>query len=183
MTTTATRIRDAIATRLGTLPGYVGSVRKTPVPQLQPDKLPSLAVWTLTERLGPDGDANAGEPRFVSEITIGISDTRGFADPAVLDGSIDDAVDLIEATLLSDPSFVGFGGAPFFEAVSGVTRRRLYPQDGETYFVELRLEMTFVVRVGFDPVVPDDLVKVTITSEFPPVSGHAPRARIILPTS
>lgn len=184
MTTAATRLREAIITRLAELPGYNDEIRRTPNPQLQPDKLPSLSVYITGERLTPDGDDNAGPPAFESEITIAISDVRGFEHPTVLDGSVDAAVDLIEATLLTDMSFVGFGENAFFEAVTGITRRRMFPQNGETYFAELRLEMTFMLRVGFDPVITDDLEQVEITSTYSEVApGQHPRARVILPTS
>ncbi|MFB0491955.1 hypothetical protein ABIE45_004541 [Methylobacterium sp. OAE515] len=173
MTTDATKIRDAIVDRLATLPGYKTPPRKIPLPQQQPDKLPQISVFIMGERLAPDGDAGAGEPSFNSEVTIGISDMRGFATTDVLDGQNDAAVDAIEARLLSDPTFVRGvdlskdeddpARYPLFEAVTGITRRRIYPQDGETYFAELRLEMTFRVWVNFSPNVPDAFLDMAVT--------------------
>lgn len=173
MTTAAFEIREAIIERLSDLPGYKALPRRVPLPQLQPNDLPRLSVFIMGERLTPDGDAGAGEPSFVCEVTIGISDMRGFSTPMVLDGQNDAAVDAIEARLLTDPSFVrGVDPSkaeddparyPLFEAVTGITRRRIYPQDGEAYFAELRLEMTFRTWVNFPPNVPDAFLDMAVT--------------------
>ena len=190
MTTDATRLREEIIARLDTLPGYKKKARRTPLPQQQPSDLPQLSVFIMGERLTPDGDAGAGEPSFNAEITIGISDMRGFATPAVLDGQNDAAVDAIEERLLTDPTFTRKGDPSrdeddplreaLFEGVTGITRRRIYPQDGETYFAELRLEMTFRTWVTFPPNVTDDFLSVAISLKRP---GHpAPMSpTLILP--
>lgn len=170
MTTAATEIREAVIARLSDLPGYKKLPRRVPLPQQQPSDLPQLSVFIMGERLTPDGDANAAEPSFVTEITIGISDMRGFATTDVLDGQNDTAVDAIEERLLCDPSFTTKGPDALFEAVTGITRRRLYPQDGETYFAELRLEMTFRLRVDYPPNVPDAFLDMAVTLKRP---GHA----------
>lgn len=169
MSTAATRIRDAIFARLETLKADSDftTVRIMPVAMLQPEHLPALTVSLLSERMSAQGDDNAGEPRFDSDVTIGVSVVRGQATPPDLDALTDEDVDVIEQLLLRDPTFVRFGEDtsfasddprrdPFFEAVTGVTRRRSYPQSGETYFVEVRLEMTFRVTVDFPPLLPDD---------------------------
>lgn len=163
MTTLATRIRDAAYDRLSAIPGYAKK-RKTQVPQIQPEQLPSLSVYITGENLSPDGDGNVGEPRFEAETTIAISVVRGFAENGELMGDIDADVDAIEARLLSDPTFVGFGPGVLFEAITRISRRRLFPQQGETYFAELRLEMTFLTRVSYPPIVTDDLDRVRITT-------------------
>jgi len=183
MTTEATAIRDAIVDRLKTLPGYKKPPRKVPLPQQQPTDLPQLSVFIMGERLMPDGDPEEGDLRFVSEVTIGISDMRGFEKPDVLDGQNDAAVDAIEKRLLTDASFTIMGPDALFEAVTGITRRRNYPQDGETYFAELRLEMTFRKRLEFWPETPDDLRHLKITTRPAGASPEAPpiSSRIDLP--
>ncbi len=177
MTTAATRIRDAIVDRLTPVVSW-GKVRKTQLPQLQPTDLPALSVFIMGERLGPDGDTNAGEPRFESETTIGISVVRGFDETLVLDGLMDVEVDSLEATLLSDPTFVrsyhDSVDPPFFESVESITRRRLFPQTGETYFAELRLEMVFMVRVDFPPNLSATLDHVRMTSAPANSGEHTP---------
>ncbi|MGD9766855.1 MAG: hypothetical protein AB7U62_04355 [Pseudolabrys sp.] len=170
MSTEATRIRDAIIARVQTLAGYT-SFRKTPVAQLQPEQLPAMSVFILSEQMQPDGDANAGEPNFSSTVTIGISVIRGFEDPATLEGQVDADVDAIETLLLCDPTFVHFGPDPLFEAVTSINRRRLYPQAGETYLAELRLEIAFLARVSYPPRVTDILETVHVTTK-PALSGN-----------
>lgn len=56
---------------------------------------------------------------------------------------------------------------PLFEAVTGIVRRWVFPKDGETYFAELRLEITFESRSAFPPVVEDDLESIRVTTAFP----------------
>ena len=193
MTTDATALREAIIGRLATLPGYKKLPRRVPLPQQQPSDLPQLSVFIMGERLTPDGDAGAGEPSFISDVTIGISDMRGFATPAVLDGQNDAAVDAIESRLLTDPTFTRKGDRsrseddplryPLFEAVTGIVRKRVYPQDGEAYFAELRLEMTFRTWVTFPPVVCDAFESVAITLLE---RGHVlpgPGPTIVIPVS
>jgi hypothetical protein len=183
MTTTATAIREAIYSRLSTLPGYA-KVRRELTPQLQPSDLPCLSIAIVSEDMVEDGDANTGEPHFITNITIGISVARGFDNPVTLAGEIDSDVDAIETKLLTDPSFVPPSTSypppveaepALFEAVTRITRRREYPFDGEAYFCELRLEVTFETRIIFIPLTPDEFQKVRMTS-YP--IGH-PDAPII----
>jgi hypothetical protein len=171
MTTIATQLRDDIYQRLESLAGYEAR-RKTPVAQLQPNNLPCLSTFILGEQLQPDGDPNAGELKFVSTVTIGISVVRGFDDPATLSGDIDSDVDRIEDRLFTDPEFISFGPNALFESISSVNRRRLYPQNGETYFAELRLEIAFVTRVAFEPSIPDQFEDVNVTGK---VVGGSPQ--------
>ncbi|TCR60945.1 hypothetical protein [Bosea sp. BK604] len=169
MSTEATRIRDAIFTRLFALKASHGfkTVRRVPVAMLQPDVLPAISVALLSERMTPLGDDNSSALSFDSEVTIGVSVVRGGGVPTALDDQADADVDLIEKLLLCDPSFTRFGldpglddgnpdREPLFEAVTGISRRRTFPQDGEKYFVEVRLELSFRTSVDFAPLLPDD---------------------------
>ena len=164
MSSDATLIREAIISRLSTLPGYVGSIRRQPVPQIQPADLPQLSVVIKSERLSPDGDANAGDLRFIGDITITISDVRGFAKQPELDAAQDDALDAIETTLFNDGTFTKMGPEALFEAVTSISRTRNFPQQGEAYFAELRLEVTFEKRVEFPAIVTDALRHVVVTA-------------------
>ena len=154
MSTDALRIRDAITRRLSYLPGLaVTTIRNQPIPQLQTDELPGLLVVIMGETLTPDGDANTGEPHFEADITIGISIVEGYDTPERIDGDVDAMITSIETALLTDPTFVRRVDPskdpddperyPLFEAVTRIQRRRLFPQDGEMYLGELRVEITF----------------------------------------
>lgn len=156
-------LRDAILARIGGPTSGYKTVRKTLVPQLQPAGLPALTVVVMDGDATPDGDGNAGEPRFVEDDTIGISVARATNDPAVADGEIAAEVEAIKDRLFTDPTFVNFGAAALFESIPRIRRRWLFPTAGEAYFVELRLEITFRGRTSYPPVVPDDYTTLGVT--------------------
>ena len=175
MPSPSTQIRDAIVARLtgqDWLP--VKAIRRQPRPQLQPNNLPALLVILVDETESPEDEANIGPPRFISEVTVGISVVIGHQPPEQLDADLDDIVDRIRSHILTDPTFVRGvdpGKAvddperyPLFEAVSKVRRGRVLPQDGETYLAEGRLEITFLARTNYEPVIPDVLEHVVVTA-------------------
>ncbi|MCJ2053997.1 hypothetical protein [Methylobacterium sp. J-070] len=175
MPSSSTLIRDAIVERLTAqdwLP--IKSIRRQPRPQIQPENLPALLVILVDEIETPEDEANTGPPRFMSEVTIGISVVTGQNPPEQLDADLDDLVDRIRSHLLTDPTFVrGIDPSkdecdperyPLFEAVSKVRRGRLFPQDGETYFAEGRLEISFLFRTHYEPVIPDVLEHIVISA-------------------
>lgn len=178
MTTRSTQIRDAIASRLEAMvdgmnaPSFA-KVTRAQMPTLQPGDLPQAQCFVISEILTPDGDSNAGPPSFDADATIAVSIIRGFDDTDVLSGQIDADVDAVETALLTDPTFVRFGPSGLFQSVERIQRRRLFPKDGETYFAELRLEITFRYTVTFDPTVPDAFIEARITGKTPgPAAGH-----------
>jgi hypothetical protein len=214
VSTQGLRIRDAIFQRLDGWPGF-NSFELTPMGTAQPDKLPSLAVYLSGEVERADGDANVTEPKFINDVTIGLAFMRKAGDQTVLEGSLDSDVDGIKSALLTDPTFVHFGGAyqeppgedwaigipiywdkdlkratldpinnvllgvceyaigtntgvwrvgELFEGVTQITRRNYWPNNGETYFAEVRLEMTFQVRISYPPVIEDDYLGMRLTT-------------------
>ena len=171
MTTNATAIRDAAYTRAITAGTYV-TTRKIDMPTLNGTDCPALSVFMIRESMKPDGDANVAVPRFIATATIGISVIRGFDDPVVTDGEIDTDVDAILDSLLSDLTFVGIppAGLGLFEGVTRIDRRRLFAQQGETYFVETRLELDFEYHLYFAPPVPIALetISVALGGDFAP---------------
>ena len=165
MISASRRIRDEIFTRLEGMSRFK-ECRRVIVPQRQPDEMPSCAVYLVSELSRADGDPNAGAPEFMTETVVGISVLRGFDDPEFLDGSSDDDGDDIIELLLTDPTFVRFGRDALFEGVSQITCRRTFQaKDGETYFAELVLELTFEHRSVFEPVIKDDLKSIRITTK------------------
>jgi len=162
--TRATLIRDAIADRIEAK-GWFVSVQREQMPTLQPADLPLAQVYIMQESMTPDGDSNVGAPGFVAETVIGVSVLRGFDDPKTMAGRIDLDCDEIETALLTDPTFVSLDADALFESVERITRRRLFPKDGEAYFAEVRIEFTFLHRVVFEPVVDDDYAGATVTAK------------------
>lgn len=61
-----------------------------------------------------------------------------------------------------------------FEAVTQITRRNYWPNNGETYFAEVRLEMTFQVRVSYPPVVEDDYLGMRLVTHQRGAGSDAP---------
>lgn len=183
MTSRSTQIRDAIVDRLLAMVDVetrqpFTKVTKAQTPTLQPFDLPMAQCFVIAETLTPDGDSNAGEPNFVADATIAVSIIRGFEDPDVLDGRIDADIDAVEASLLTDPQFVRFGQGALFESVERIQRRRLFHKEGETYFAELRTEITFRYAIAFDPIIPDAFAEAHITGKTPgPAAGHVVIAR------
>lgn len=175
MTSSSTRIREAIIERLEDqewLP--VRTLRRQPMPQIQDTSLPALLVIVADETETPEDEANIGPPRFISETVIGISVVTSQDTPEQLDADLDDLIDRIRSHLLTDPTFVrGIDRSkgeddperyPLFEAVSRVKRGRFFPQNGSTYLAEGRLELTFLFRTNYEPVIPDMLEHVVITA-------------------
>ena len=191
MSTDAIRLRTAITERLEALPDLgVRSVQNQPLPQAQPDELPALLVVIIGETLTPDGDANHGPPRFEGETVIGISLVEGFETPERLDGDVDEKITLIETALLTDPTFTratdrtkSIGDPerePYFEAIARMERQRLFPADGETYFSELRLAITFLKRVSYEPLIPDDYARTVLTARLAGTDPDSPDVRLII---
>ena len=188
MPSEATQIREAIIERLtdqAWLP--VNGFRRQVRPQLQEEELPALLVVIADELESPEDEANQGQPRFMNEVTIGISYCVGFMPPEELDEQLDRATNGIRKRLLQDPTFVrGIDPSkelddpdryPLFEAVTKVRRGRLFSQEGASYFVEGRIEMTFVFSTSYDPDIDDVLEHVTFTAR---AAGASPQVRPVL---
>lgn len=210
VSTEAINIRNAVFERLIGWPGYKGFSR-SPLGTGQPDQLPGLAVYLSGESERADGDANAGEPKFVSDVTVAVALTRMAGDKEVLEGQLDDDATLMKRWLLCDPQFSGFGDtyeAPpgeawaagaliywdvenrratsdpdlgalmgvavrshalgvwrvdgLFESVTQITRRPVFFNQGDAYYAELRLELTFQVRTNYPPLLEDDYRKTVL---------------------
>ncbi|WP_024340987.1 hypothetical protein [Bradyrhizobium japonicum] len=167
MTTLATFIRDEAFRRLtvGTIAANWTSTAKLPIPTVQSDQLPRLAVYLVREIMNTDGDGNVSVPRFISDVTLGISVLDEAEKPSSLDGSLDTLIDLIEDTLLQDISFVSLkdaDGRAVIESFEQIQRSFNFPQLGESYYAEARLQMTVRYRCYFEPVATTPLAEVDV---------------------
>lgn len=168
MTTIATMIRDQAMIRLKKLTpdgGSWKSFRKIALPTIEPNQLPCLGVYILRESLNPDGDANVGPPRYIADVTIGISIIDEGNKSYALEGSIDSLVDQAEDTLLQDITFLGMTDAnnnPIIEAIPQITRTYNFFEKSETYMMECRLQMTIQYRCFFEPLAPNYLETIAI---------------------
>lgn len=156
-------LRDAIFDRIKN-PAVYKIQRKTPMPTLQSTQLPALGIFILGGQGQPDGDANVGNIRLINDDTLAISIVRGMEDPVALEGAMDGELEAFKVKLFTDRTFVTFGDGYFFEALLSTRRRWLFPPAGDQYLIELRYEMTFRKREGFDPIIPDDYEKTVLTT-------------------
>jgi hypothetical protein len=120
----------------------------------------------MRETMQPDGDDNVSVPRYISDAVLGISVMDSGDKPTVIDGEIDPLVDLIEDTLLQDPSFVCLkwtDGQPLIESFPSIVRTYSFPQSSETYLIEARLLLTVRFRCYFEPLAPNPLTNVVVT--------------------
>lgn len=170
MTTLATYIRDQAFTRLtsGSISANWKSTRKFPLPTVQQDQLPVLSVFLLSENMEPDGDENVSVPRFISTVNLAMSVLESADKPDTADGALDPLVDLIEDTLLQDPSFVSLtdaNGNALIESFPEIRRSYSFPQQGEAYFIEVRLVLSIKFRCFFEPKAPNALTEVDVDTK------------------
>lgn len=164
MSTVATYIRDQIVARIGTLYAWK-TVRKVPTITTQNDQFPRLGVYLVRESENPDGDANAGVPRYLDDTVISISVMDNLSKPEVLEGSVDAMIDNIKNTLLEDYTFVSLADASgniFLDSIPNISRTYNFPNNGESYYIECRLQMTFRFNVKYDPILPNLLRTVMV---------------------
>lgn len=192
MSTLATYIRDQTYQRLTTGPinNNWKTSRKVPVPTLQQDQLPSLAVYIMREQIDANGDANVvGVTNYMNQLTLGISVFESADKAELLDGAMDPLVDLIENTLLQDITYVNLrwtdGTTQIIEAFPTITRLYSFPNNGEFYLMECRLQITVEFRSQYLPITPTALTDVDVTVE--PFDGSVQSGNyvsdIVLPQS
>lgn len=173
MTTIATQIRDAMFTRL-TTPAFPWlSTRKIPVPPIQIGQLPALGVYLIRENFTPDGDSNVGPPRYIVDAVIGVMVMEESSTPSVLEGSMDALVDLIEDTILTDPTFLTIkdsNGEFLIDSVPNISRTYDFPKDGETQYIQARLQFTVRFMVIYPPVLTNNFNTMLLTVQ-PPNQG------------
>ena len=170
MTTLATQIRNAMFVRLTTSAFTWKSTRKIPVPPIQPNQLPALGVYLIRESMGPDGDANVGPPRYIVDAVFSVNVLEEASNPDVLEGSMDALVDQVENTLLSDISFLNLSdsnGDTIIDSIPAITRNYDFPKDGETQYIQCRLQFTVRFFVIFPPIITHDLITFGLTVRPP----------------
>jgi hypothetical protein len=173
--TISTYIRDAMFSRIEPITPWK-STRKTPFPTLQPDQVPALGVFLLRETMQPDGDANVGPPRYIVDAVISVAVVDLASKPTVLEGSVDALVDAILNTLLTDGTFIDLrwtDGSPIIDSIPTIQRTYQFPQIGESYYLECRLQMTVRFMCFFEPVAPNMLTAVDVTPSPSPVASPA----------
>lgn len=160
----AITIRDMAQTLLQAKMGVAfKTYRKTPMLMVDPSDLPTLGVFIMRERRRADGDENAGEPRFIHELTLGFSGAENLeTDKVGALATLEETMSLVDDALLTDPRFVNLT-----EGVLSMDRQSQYSKVGETSLAEIRVEMVLKFRTRYPPVIPDDLETIHVESRYP----------------
>ena len=147
------------------------TIRRTDYKPILPAQLPVLAAYIVNERMTPDGDANAGDIRFIHYFQIGFSIIIANNDPDLAEQKLDAAWWIMMNALWRNDALTRmFGtGNPDSTAFEGVVvgeRRMVYGNVGktnETPVAELQYEINVTYRTPWDPVITDWLQKLVVT--------------------
>lgn len=173
-------IRDTLFAKTVQLPFFTGfKARRSKQLPIQEPLLPYLGVYIIGEDMPPDGDANAGDIRFINDLKIGWQVIIENNDPIASELKLDAAFWAIMNGLWCDAKLTNFwqsdmtGGA-LIEGVMrgtrihnwGVIGKRDIPMGEMQYIATIRY------RTMFDPVITDRLLR--IHEEVVPISGTEP---------
>jgi len=145
-----------------TLPG-IKKFRRTPMLQVTPKDLPALGVYLMREQWAPDGDANAGEPAFIHELSIGFSGATALTDDKQELIDLDTILAGLCEMLLKTPAFI-----KKIEGFSGIDRKLNFTVLSETPVAEIQIEFKVFFRTYWPPDVPDNLETIKIRTGLKP---------------
>jgi hypothetical protein len=169
-------IRDTLYAKTVTLPFFAGfTSRRCRQMPTQVFSLPFLGVYFMNESMRPDGDANAGEVRFINDMTIGFSVIIQDNDPVQSELKLDAAFWAIMNGLWRDQYIMNLidTSAPagvvtlpdgiIIEGISGGKRKHVWGNtalNNETPIAEMAYEASVTYRATFPPIITDDLLMI-----------------------
>jgi hypothetical protein len=164
-------VRDAMLTRVKTMPFFTtfkfGTNKSEPI---QPERVPFFGIYFINEDLTPDGDANAGEPRFKSSALYGFSIIVQNNDATAAENKLDEAWTLLLDKLFRDPSLYLNPNA-MIQAYTRGNRTHQFGSvgaDNSIPIAECRFTLTCDLGVvDFPPIVPDDYLKLHVETRYP----------------
>jgi len=169
-------IRDGWLQRIKAVPTFATIKRfgTTKMNRIQNADIPFLGCYLMDEQLRPDGDPNAGPPKFVCEVRVGFSVIIENSNDAVAEDNLD-ACYWTLCNLLTNPAWHRFDMPPPFDPVriEGITRGSRQHVFGnmsntnDTPVAELRFDMTFRHREYFPPGPFVDLKRIHVTVAYP----------------
>src|SRR6516165_4403987 len=176
-------IRNGMLDRLKQIPTFQSVRRWSTTPafrvqsQLDANQIPYVGCYLIDETLGPDGDPNHAEPRFVHTVKLGFSVVITSNDDAVAEQNLDSAHWSIMRTF-ENPSWHKFpaagdwnNGNPIrIESITRGSRKNIFGNkaiDNETPVAELQMDLTVVHRTSFPPHPFDDLERINVTVAYP----------------
>jgi hypothetical protein len=176
-------IRLGIVERLKAIPTFQAVKRWSVAPmhrvqaKWEDSQIPYVGCYELDEALGPDGDPNHCEPRFVHSLRVGFTVIIAANDEEVAEQNLDSAYWMI-LNLLTNPRWARFPaagnwnlGQPIvIEGVQKGAQKKTFGNktlDNETPIAELQMELTLVHRTDFPPWPFDDLARIHVTVAYP----------------
>jgi len=166
-------IRDGMLARLKELPTFqnVKKFGTTKMQRIQVDQLPFVAVYFIRERTTPDGDPNAGDPRFIYETRLGYQVFVQSNDETVAEKALD-AASVVIMNILRRQDWHRFetpaqppDDIVEIEGILGGERVFRFGNTSitnETPVAELQMDQTYRFRAGFPPIVTDDLRRIHV---------------------
>jgi len=176
-------IRDGMLDRLKQVPTFQSVKRWSTAPsmrvqsQMDANQIPFIGCYLLEETLGPDGDPNHSEPRFIHTVKVGFSVIITCPDEAVAEQNLDSAYWTIMRQL-ENPRWHKFPangnwnlGEPLrIESVTRGSRKHQFGNkmiSNEMPLAELIMDLTFVYRSSFPPWPLDDLNRIHVDVYYP----------------
>jgi hypothetical protein len=157
-------IRDATHARLADIPG-IKSVLKTRTLPTKDDQLPVICVAHAGENGEPDGDANAGAPKFLNRLHLLITVVDSATSDLVLDAGISRKVEEIKQTLFTDSTWLNL-----LEALESFAVTYHFPREADLVLCEARIELTVTYRSNWPPVALNPLEEVDTTYQLTPTA-------------
>lgn len=185
-------IRDMLLAKLVAAPFFTGfTIRKSRQLQVQPQYLPYLGCYIISEEMDKDGDINTGEIRFTHHLKLGFTVAVVNNNPEACEEKLDQAFWTIMNTLWRDPYLMNFidtraypGGVgnPDNTRIEGVekgSRRHRFGTAGlnnETPIGELQYDATVMYRAYYEPIITDDLLQIHMETVPLATDGTVPPA-------
>jgi len=164
-------VRDEMLARLKTMPFFsTFKFGTNKAEQIQPELIPFLGVYFISEDLLPEGDPNHGEPRFHSSALYGFSVVIQNNDGAAAELTLDQAWMLIMDRLFTDPSLY-LNPAAKIQAYTRGNRTHQFGTAGADNSIPVaESRFTLMCDLGvidFPPLVPDVLAKIHFETRYP----------------
>jgi hypothetical protein len=169
-------IRDGWLAKMKQVKTFQSVVKwaSTKAKNIQPQSIPYAGVYIIEETLSPDGDPDAGCPKFIHALRMGFQIIVISNDPEAAEHNLDVAHWAIMNMLTDEHWHVFAMPAPFdpvrIEACTRGSRVHAFGNAGlnnDVPIAELRMDLSFTYRTLWPPVIPDSLQKIRETVYYP----------------
>jgi hypothetical protein len=173
-------IRDIFFDAVSQIPIFANfTKRKCKQFSVQANQIPFLGVYIIDEQMAPDGDINAGHIRFISNLRIGFSAVIKNNDPVVSEAKLDEMfwaimnklwpdqyiMNMLDTMAYGHPGYLNNPDNVRVEGISRGMRRHNWGNsqlNNEIPLAELQYDVTAVYRMGFPPIITDDLESIGV---------------------